>query len=89
MPVRLLFVLLAAVALLGCVARPAACKPPPHVADLAVESLDVDLDVDLARIVTAPDAPVMVAYIVAPAWPPRSRSIPSTQSLAGHQESGP
>ena len=92
MPLRLLFVLLAAVALLGCAARPAACKAPTQVADLTVESLlnlDVDLDVDVTSVVVQTETKVVAAYIVVPAWSSCRSSSPSTVALAGHQERGP
>jgi hypothetical protein len=90
MPLRLLFALLAALALLGCAARPAVCKLPPQAAELSVESpMDVRLDVDMTSVVVESETEVVVTHIVVPAWSSCSRSIPSTVALAGHHESGP
>ena len=66
---RLLFALLAAVALVGCAGRPAVCKLPPRLAHLTVESpLDLGLDVDAMSVVVESETEVVAAHITVPAW---------------------
>jgi hypothetical protein len=70
MPFRPFFVLLAAIALMGCAARPAVCKLPPQLAHLAVESpTDVvfDVDVDMTTVVVESETEVIASYTDVPA----------------------